>query len=70
MVKHYGISSSPYMRVFPIFIKRDSLREDLPWLWDTEFIILYDRDEFFQNFIRKLEEFKKKKLKFVKKPII
>ncbi len=56
------------MRLSPIFLRRSSLREDMPWLWDTEFIVLYDRDNFFKNFLKRLEEFKGK-IKYVKKPM-
>ena len=56
------------MRLSPIFLKRSSLREDIPWLWDTEFMVLYDKDNFFKNFLKKLEKFKGK-IKYVKKPM-
>lgn len=56
------------MRLSPIFLKKSSLREYLPWLWDTEFIVLYDKDGFFQGFLRRLEKFKRK-IKIVKKPM-
>ena len=56
------------MRLSPIFLKRSSLREDIPWLWDTEFIVLYDKDNFFKNFLKRLEKFKGK-IKYVKKPM-
>ncbi len=56
------------MRLSPIFLKKSSLREYLPWLWNTEFIVLYDKDGFFQGFLRRLEKFKRK-IKVVKKPM-
>ena len=56
------------MRLSPIFLKKSSLREYLPWLWNTEFIVLYDKDGFFQGFLRRLEKFKRK-IKIVKKPM-
>lgn len=58
----------PRMRLSPIFLKGTSLRETLPWLWDTSFIILYDKNDFFKNFLKKLESFKSK-LKFIKEPM-
>ncbi len=57
------------IRISPIFLKETSLKENLPWLWDTEFIILYDKDGFFQEFLKKLEKFKTR-IKLVKKPML
>ncbi len=56
------------IRISPIFLERTSLKETLPWLWDTSFIILYDKNDFFKNFLKKLEGFKSK-LKFIKDPM-
>ncbi len=57
------------IRISPIFLKETSLKENLPWLWDTEFIILHDKDGFFQEFLKKLEKFKTR-IKLVKKPML
>lgn len=43
----------------PIFKSYRQLNVKTPYLWNTEFIILYDRDDFFKKFINKLERFKK-----------
>ncbi len=56
------------MRLSPIFLRKSSLREDIPWLWGTEFIVLYDKEGFFKNFLKKLERFKSK-IKLIKKPM-
>lgn len=53
-----------YLEINPIFKSKDEINVELPYLWDTEFIILFDRDNFFNNFILDLEKFKKKRLKF------
>jgi len=44
----------------PIFLSSDELTPQLSFLWDTEFLILFDRDNFFQKFLENLEAFKKK----------
>ena len=56
------------MRLSPIFLEERSLKESLSWLWDPKFIILYDRDDFFKRFIKRLER-SKAKLKFIKTPM-
>jgi len=48
------------MVINPIFLSTDELSPELSFLWDTEFIILFDRDNFFQKFLINLEAFKKK----------
>ncbi len=48
------------LRLSPIFLKKSSLKEEIPWLWDTEFIVLYDKNSFFSEFLKRLERFKKK----------
>lgn len=52
------------VHINPIFKTPENLSVKLPYLWDTEFIILYDKDSFFKNFIKNIENFKKKNLKF------
>ena len=56
------------MRLSPIFLEERSLKESLSWLWDPKFIILYDRDDFFKRYIKRLER-SKAKLKFIKTPM-
>ncbi len=58
----------PGLRISPIFLRMSSLKEDMPWLWETEFIVLYDKDGFFRNFLKRLEKFKSK-IKLIKKPM-
>ena len=58
----------PGLRISPIFLRMSSLKEDIPWLWETEFIVLYDKDGFFRNFLKRLEKFKSK-IKLIKKPM-
>ncbi len=56
------------IRISPIFLKKTSLKEEIPWLWDTEFIVLYDKNGFFDRFLKRLERFKKR-IKFIEKPM-
>ncbi len=56
------------MRLSPVFLRRTSLKEEIPWLWDTEFIVLHDKEGFFRDFLRRLERFKSR-LELVKKPM-
>ena len=56
------------IRISPIFLKKTSLKEEIPWLWDTEFIVLYDKNGFFFFFLKRLERFKKR-IKFIEKPM-
>ena len=56
------------LRLSPIFLKRSSLKEEIPWLWDTEFIVLYDKNGFFHKFLKRLERFKKR-INFIEKPM-
>ncbi len=46
------------LSISPIFLRKTSLKVELPWLWDNVFLILYDKDNFFKNFLNKLKEFK------------
>ncbi|MCX7726835.1 MAG: nucleotidyltransferase domain-containing protein [Chitinispirillaceae bacterium] len=52
-----------YLEINPIFKSREELSVDLPYLWNTTFVILFDRDNFFKKFTEELEKFKKQKLK-------
>lgn len=56
------------LRLSPIFLKKSSLKEEIPWLWNTEFIVLYDKNGFFREFLKRLERFKKR-IKFIEKPM-
>lgn len=60
----------PYLyniEVNPIIIAKDKLTVNIPLLWHTSFIILYDKDNFFNNFIKELEAFKNTHLIYHKK---
>jgi len=47
-----------HIEINPIFKTGKNLSVQTPYLWNTEFIILYDRDDFFRTFLRKLDEYK------------
>ena len=49
--------------------KKSLIPRALPYLWSTEFKIIYDKNKFFENFIKELEDFKKKCLVFHPKPL-
>lgn len=62
----------PYLyniEINPIIIAKEKLSVNIPLLWNTSFIILYDKDNFFNNFMKELEAFKNAHLVFHKKPI-
>ncbi len=46
--------------VNPIILKKEQLRESLWFLWDCKFIILYDKEGFFDSFVGRLMEFLRK----------
>ncbi len=52
------------VKINPIFKTRQELDVRIPYLWDTEFLILYDKDGFFRQFQERLQEFKKNSLIF------
>lgn len=56
------------VEINPIFKSIRELRIRTPYLWNTEFLILYDRDNFFREFLIKLQEFKEKFLVFYTNP--
>ncbi|MCD6408553.1 nucleotidyltransferase domain-containing protein [bacterium] len=59
-----------YPLISPIIKSKKSLiPRALPYLWSSEFKIIYDRNKFFERFIKELENFKKKCLVFHPKPI-
>ncbi len=51
-----------FLRINPLFKDLQEMKPSLPFLWRTNFIILFDRQNFFKNFINELEEFKKNKI--------
>jgi len=53
----------------PIFLSSDELSPELSFLWDTEFIILFERDNFFQKFLENLEAFKRKHIVIHQYPV-
>lgn len=58
-----------YILISPIIKSVESLKPYLPWLWDTKFDILYDKDGFFEKFAGKIDEFKKSHLNFKEEPL-
>jgi len=54
--------------ISPIIKSRKTLQPYLPWLWNTEFKILFDKDGFFAGFIPRIKEFQQGHLLFVKEP--
>jgi len=53
-----------YPNFSPIIKEKNQLNLKLPYLWSTNFEIFYDKELFFNQFIKKLENFKRKKIKF------
>ncbi len=47
-------------KVNPIILNKEQLRESLWFLWDCKFIILYDKEGFFDSFVERLKEFLRK----------
>lgn len=52
------------IQINPIFKTPETMSVELPYLWDTKFLLLYDKDGFFSNFIKTLDKFKMQNLKF------
>lgn len=50
------------LKINPIFKDKKDLDLSLSFLWNTEFIILYDRDRIFEEFLHSLNEFRKQNL--------
>ncbi|MGC8977517.1 MAG: nucleotidyltransferase family protein [Candidatus Ratteibacteria bacterium] len=46
--------------ISPIIKSKKSLKIESPYLWSSNFKIVYDKNNFFKKFLGKLEEFKKK----------
>jgi len=46
--------------VNPIILKKEQLKESSWFLWDCKFIILYDKEGFFNSFVERLMEFLRK----------
>lgn len=51
-----------YIEINPIFKSFDNLSVELPYLWNTDFIILYDKSSFFNNFLVELNNYKEKNI--------
>lgn len=49
-----------HIEINPIFKKKSELHPRIPYLWNTDFLILYDSGDFFREFLKKLEQFKKR----------
>lgn len=58
-----------FILISPMIKSVESMKPYLPWLWDTEFSILYDKDKFFNQFIIEINEFKKIHLNYKEKPL-
>ncbi|WP_141266886.1 nucleotidyltransferase domain-containing protein [Thermodesulfovibrio sp. Kuro-1] len=56
------------VEINPIFKSIRELSIRIPYLWNTEFLILYDKENFFRDFLKKLQEFKEKFLVFHTNP--
>jgi len=50
------------IEINPVFKSPKELSVKTPYLWNTDFLILYDRENFFKEFLNKLEQFKKTSL--------
>jgi predicted nucleotidyltransferase len=50
------------VEINPIFKSYEELSVKIPYLWITEFLILYDREDFFKKFLNKLEHYKESSL--------
>lgn len=50
------------LRINPIFKDKNNLDVSLSFLWSTKFIVLYDKDGTFENFLQKLNNFRKEYL--------
>jgi predicted nucleotidyltransferase len=50
----------------PIFKGKDELKPELIYLWDTDFLILYEKEGFFSKFLENLQKFKKERLSYGK----
>jgi hypothetical protein len=47
-----------HIEINPIFKSKGQLSVKTPYLWNTEFLILYDREGFFREFMAKLKKYK------------
>lgn len=50
------------VEINPIFKSSKELNVKTSYLWNTDFILLYDREEFFKKFLKRLQDFKNKSL--------
>ncbi|MDI6865125.1 nucleotidyltransferase domain-containing protein [Thermodesulfovibrio yellowstonii] len=57
------------VEINPIFKSYRELSVKTSYLWNTDFIVLYDTEDFFKNFLDKLQEFKNKALFIHTKPM-
>jgi len=58
-----------YIEIMPIFIEREKLSFNASILWDLKFLILYDKNDFFKSFSKKLKKYLKENVIFHKKPM-
>ncbi|MDW7972763.1 MAG: nucleotidyltransferase domain-containing protein [Thermodesulfovibrio sp.] len=57
------------VEINPIFKSFKDLKVKTPYFWNTEFLILYDRENLFKEFLNKLEKFKSKSIIIHKEPV-
>ncbi|MCX7917489.1 MAG: nucleotidyltransferase domain-containing protein [bacterium] len=55
--------------ISPIIKSKKTLIVELPYLWSSGFKIIYDKNAFFNKFLKKLEKFKREKLEFYDYPM-
>lgn len=63
--------NSPYksVEINPIFKAATELTTSIPYLWNTDFVVLFDRDNFFKKYLVSLNKFKRDSLIIHNKPI-
>ncbi|HOK56141.1 MAG TPA: nucleotidyltransferase domain-containing protein [bacterium] len=55
--------------ISPIIKSKKSLIVELPYLWSASFKIIYDKNNYFKKFLKKLDEFKKHRIEYFEYPI-
>lgn len=57
------------IQISPIFKSKDTLTVRNRWLWNNQFMILYDKDDFFTRFLEELRSFEKAHIRYHEKPV-
>ena len=57
------------IQISPIFKSKETLTARNRWLWNNQFLILYDKDRYFEHFLEELHNFEKDHIRYHKKPI-